>query len=124
MDEKKWLKKVEYSIINQPLEGLLYDLDLMPEQCKSNFSNIVRLGITTLREEIERLKRNKDTWKAKAERLIDFNNKRVEEIERLKKENEWLLERCAEDKTKVSLYLTSEYRKLLIQEMQQALKED
>ena len=46
------------------------------------------------------------------------------EIEQLKKENEWLLERCAEDKTKVSLYLTSEYRKLLIQDMQQALKEE
>ena len=35
------------------------------------------------REEIERLKRNKDTWKAKALRLIDYNNKKNKEIEQL-----------------------------------------
>ena len=42
------------------------------------------------RQEINRLKRNKDTWKAKAERLIDFNNIKDKEIERLKNENEIL----------------------------------
>ena len=36
-------------------------------------------------KEIEQLRRNKNTWKAKAERLIDFNNIKDKEIERLKR---------------------------------------
>ena len=39
-----------------------------------------------LYKEIERLRRNKNTWKAKAERLIGYNNKKDKEIERLKLE--------------------------------------
>ena len=57
MDEKEWLEKAEKSISDQPIEGLLYDLDLMPEQCKSSHSNITRLVVTRLREETERVRK-------------------------------------------------------------------
>ena len=46
-------------IIKQPLEGLLYDLDLMPEQCKSGIANLRRIAVEELRKEIERLKKEK-----------------------------------------------------------------
>ena len=45
------------SVVEQPLEGLLYDLDLMPEQCKSGTANIRRIAIEVLRKEVERLRK-------------------------------------------------------------------
>ena len=81
MEEKEWLEKAEKSIINQPIEGLLYDLDLMPEQCKSSHSNVARLVITRLREEIERLKKVVDN---KVEIQILEAERDHEEIEGLR----------------------------------------
>ena len=49
--------QIRASIVEQPLEGLLYDLDLMPEQCKSGTANIRRITVEILREEIERLRK-------------------------------------------------------------------
>ncbi len=34
--------------VQQPLEGLLYDLDLMPEQCKTLINNLRRLVVEEL----------------------------------------------------------------------------
>ncbi len=34
--------------LDQPIEGLLYNLDLMPEQCKSDTNNLRRLVIEKL----------------------------------------------------------------------------
>ena len=49
-------KAEKVSVVEQPLEGLLYDLDLMPEQCKSTIANMRRTAVEELRKEIERLK--------------------------------------------------------------------
>ena len=51
------LEEVVDSIIDQPIEGLLYDLDLLPEQCISDRSNMTRIVIEKQRKEIERLKK-------------------------------------------------------------------
>ncbi|KKL19576.1 hypothetical protein LCGC14_2464120, partial [marine sediment metagenome] len=56
-------KIIRASVIEQPLEGLLYDLDLMPEQCRSTTANMRRIAIEELREEIERLRIERDYWK-------------------------------------------------------------
>ena len=45
---KDLLDRITDDIIKQPIEGILYDLDLMPEQCKSDASNIKRLVIRKL----------------------------------------------------------------------------
>lgn len=50
---KKELKKIADDIINnQPLEGLLYDLDLLPEQCKNDSMNMKRLVIENLHKKV------------------------------------------------------------------------
>ncbi len=71
--------------------------------------------IKEIREEkdnkIEQLKR-KDTWKAKAERLIDYNNSKDKEVEQLKKEKKWLINLWG-----------MPYREKIVKDMQQALKE-
>ncbi len=54
-------KIIRASVIEQPLEGLLYDLDLMPEQCRSTTANMKRIAIEELRKEIERL-REENEW--------------------------------------------------------------
>ena len=41
-------KKMIQEIVKQPLEGLLYDLDLLPEQCKAWINNDRRLVIEEL----------------------------------------------------------------------------
>ncbi len=50
MDRKKEITVMEIvrKLIQQPLEGLLYDLDLMPEQCITISSNMKRLTIEEL----------------------------------------------------------------------------
>lgn len=50
-------KIIRASVIEQPLEGLLYDLDLLPEQCKNVIANFRRIAIEVLLKEIERLKK-------------------------------------------------------------------
>lgn len=45
-------KDAENMIDNQPLEGLLYDLDLMPEQCRSFKTNITRIIIEILHKRV------------------------------------------------------------------------
>ncbi len=39
--------------ISQPLEGLLYDLDLMPEQIKTDINNLRRIVIERLYEKLK-----------------------------------------------------------------------
>ncbi len=51
-------KIIRASVIEQPLEGLLYDLDLMPEECRNTTANMRRVAIEVLRKEIERLRNN------------------------------------------------------------------
>lgn len=43
-------------IIDQPLEGLLYDLDLLPEQLNSFFTGKIYATIVNMKEEINKLK--------------------------------------------------------------------
>lgn len=52
-------KKTEkiFPIIDQPLEGLLYDLDLLPEQCRTEINNIRRLAVEGLYKKVEVLRR-------------------------------------------------------------------
>ena len=47
---------IRTTILKQPLEGLLYDLGLMPEECKSEIANRRKITVEVLRKEIERLK--------------------------------------------------------------------
>ncbi len=67
-------------IIKQPLEGLLYDLDLMPEQCKSGIANLRRIAVEKLCKEIERLKkerqwiRTKDEFPKECQVVICYDN--------------------------------------------------
>ena len=51
--EKLRIAKRMQNLIQQPLDGLLYDLDLMPEQCKKTINTIRRLVI----EELYKLKK-------------------------------------------------------------------
>ena len=53
-------KRIRASVVEQPLEGLLYDLDLTPEQCLSDVANMGRISIEVLRREIERLKKENE----------------------------------------------------------------
>ena len=67
-------KIIRASVIEQPLEGLLYDLDLMPEQCRSARANIRRITIEELRKEIERLRKDLEYYKDDCERLRNTLN--------------------------------------------------
>ncbi|HDY86967.1 MAG TPA: hypothetical protein ENH82_02495 [bacterium] len=87
-------KAEKVSIIEQPLEGLLYDLDLMPEQCKSTIANMRRTAVEELRKEIEQLR----------------------------KEKEWLVELMYEKMCESPISL-KDYKNTIIDMMQQALKE-
>ena len=51
-DDKRILK-----CISQPLEGLLYDLDLLPEQCRTGINSMRRIVVEQQRKEIERLRK-------------------------------------------------------------------
>ena len=42
--------RVADKIIDQPIEGLLYDLDLLPEQCKNRTNSYRRIVIERLYE--------------------------------------------------------------------------
>ncbi len=42
------LLEVVKEIIEQPLEGLLYDLDLLPEQCRDGWKDLVRTVVEEL----------------------------------------------------------------------------
>ena len=118
IEEKKWLEKAEKSIINQPIEGLLYDLDLMPEQCKSSHSNIIRLVVIKLREVMERLKielKNTEDIKCQCDK----------DAIQMVKEKEWLAEELIElyERYTTTDMPKEEMKKMLFEEMQQALKE-
>ena len=84
--------------------------------------------IKEIREEkdnkIEQLKR-KDTWKAKAERLIDYNNRKDKEIEQLRKEKDWLLQEAIYEynSKRNPQPPKGEARENILETMQQALKE-
>ncbi len=67
-------KIIRASIIEQPLERLLYDLDLMPEQCKSTIANMRRTVVEELRKEIERLRKDLEYYKDDCERLRNTLN--------------------------------------------------
>lgn len=53
MDRLEGIKKA----IKQPLEGLLYDLDLMPEQCKTPINELRSSVVECQYKEIERLRK-------------------------------------------------------------------
>ena len=84
-------------IIKQPLEGLLYDLDLMSEQCKSDVANMRRVAVEVLRREIERLKKEKG-WLF--DELIDLHQRRT-----------------------TTDMPAEEMKEILVEDMQRALKE-
>lgn len=71
--------------IEQPLEGLLYDLDLMPEQCKT-FINELRSGVVECQyKEIEQLRKEKE-WLVKQlgyEHVLDGNCKHLKDGEKI-----------------------------------------
>ena len=54
MDEK--IKKELIKNLKQPTEGLLYDLDLLPEQCISQKSQLLSMAITLLKTENQQLR--------------------------------------------------------------------
>ena len=61
----------------------------------------------------------KRTW----DKMCDMLKKQVKEIERLRKEKEWLIHRCAlERRPSIFNTITSD-EDIIIEEMQQALKE-
>jgi hypothetical protein len=51
-EEKEYIR--DY-FVNQPLDGLLYDLDLMPEQIQYGRDRLLHRAIVELRKEIDRL---------------------------------------------------------------------
>ena len=111
-------------IIKQPLEGLLYDLDLMSEQCKSDVANMRRVAVEVLRREIERLKKD---GRCIAEAKEIYHKGMIDakiEIEQLKKEKKWLIKACTE-----FMYGTIEVtswkdaKDKVLKEMQEELKE-
>ena len=65
-EDGDWIKVEEVeqadikSGIKQPMEGLLYDLDLMPEQIKSAINDLRREVVECQYRENERLKKEKE----------------------------------------------------------------
>lgn len=57
MIEDKWNIQDSFrkSVLHQPLDGLLYDLDLMPEQIKYGRDYALYQSIIILRKEVEEL---------------------------------------------------------------------
>ena len=110
-------------IIKQPLEGLLYDLDLMPEQCKSDVANMRRVAVEVLRREIERLKKeNSDLILANKARGA-FARAQCSVMKRMGKEKEWLIHKIQRI-SKMLVGQDEDYvRQELLKEMQRALKE-
>ncbi len=83
--------------MDRPLEELLYDLDLTPGQSRSKANILRKMAV-------------EDMYK---------------EIERLKKKNEWLLNRCVlrESWTQTICKSDDELEKDILERMQQALSE-
>ncbi len=52
MSKEDLKETADHMIDDQPLEGLLYDLDLLPEQCKSYRTDITRVIIETLHKRV------------------------------------------------------------------------
>ena len=49
--------KMRSNILDQPLEGLLYDLNLLPETCQTKDQAMSCIAITILKEELKRIKK-------------------------------------------------------------------
>ncbi len=73
------LKIKEY--IKQPLEGLLYDLDLLPEQCKTIINELRNVVIECQYKEIEQLREEKE-WLVKLI-LSDYRTYNIEELKKI-----------------------------------------
>jgi len=77
-------KRIRASVIEQPLEGLLYDLDLLPEQCRNATANMRRITVEELRKEIELYKRTVEHDTKEIKLLTAEIDQKDEEIERLR----------------------------------------
>ena len=82
-------KRIRASVIEQPLEGLLYDLDLLPEQCRNATANMRRITVEELRKEIELYKRTVEHDTKEIKLLTAEIDQKDEEIERLRIERDY-----------------------------------
>lgn len=128
------LQKIASDIVKQPLEGLLYDLDLLPEQCRNDTNNMKRIIVENLHKKIEQLT-NENEEMVKCSELEEKHINEViaehgmeyeKEIEQLKKEREWLANKCALLRNFICGERMGEefYKAEIITEMQQTLKKE
>jgi len=61
MTGEEALEKIVDVMINQPIEGLLYDLNLLPEQCRNDQMNIQRIVVEKQAVKIKESKK-KEEW--------------------------------------------------------------
>ena len=59
------------AILDQPIDGLLYDLDLMPEQLKTERDKKLNLTVTTLRYEMDRLEASNEAAKYLVREMVE-----------------------------------------------------
>jgi len=128
MTGEEELEKIVDVMISQPMEGLLYDLDLLPEQCGNDRMNMRRIvvkrqaiKIKELGEVVKRLRKieiDYNEYISKVDRVLISRDK---EMEQLRKEKEWLLNET------INIYYTKSTRQAekirLIEKMQRVLKE-
>ena len=133
-EDGDWIKVEEVeqadikSGIKQPMEGLLYDLDLMPEQIKSAINDLRREVVECQYRENERLKKEKDDLVLANKGRKALTGAQFSCMEKLEKEKEWLLNKCAKNECYIhNLWAPGksekEYKTILTDSMQQALKE-
>ncbi len=77
--------------------------------------------------ELEPMELKRNAWRAKSKHLIGFLNNKDKEIERLKKEKEWLIEHYAKDMViqndRLDDHDWEDLKKEIAKEMQQALNQ-
>ena len=60
MTGEEELEKIVDVMISQPMEGLLYDLDLLPEQCGNDRMNMRRIVVERQAIKIKKLEKEKE----------------------------------------------------------------
>ncbi len=87
-------KMTRASVVEQKLEGLLYDLDLMPEQCRNATTNMRRIAVEVLRDEIKLYKRTVEHHTKEIKLLTAEIDSKDIEIERTRKDLEYYKDDC------------------------------
>jgi len=77
MTEEEKLEKIVGVMINQPMEGLLYDLDLLPEQCGNDRMNMRRIVVERQAIKIKKLEKEKEWLEYK---VLEASQKQYPEL--------------------------------------------